>query len=75
MGWPTWAVSIRVHGACSGGIAASDVRIVPVERAENGAWRVCRSPFWERTWAGPKVWTVSSRDSAQEKGTPWALSA
>ncbi|MCP2014463.1 CRISPR-associated endonuclease/helicase Cas3 [Deinococcus sp. HSC-46F16] len=24
------------------------VRVVPVERAENGAWRVCRSPFWDR---------------------------
>lgn len=24
------------------------VRLVPVERGENGAWRVCRSPFWDR---------------------------
>ncbi len=26
-------------------------------------------------WAGPKVWTVSSRGLAQEQGTTWALPA
>ncbi|WP_027460405.1 CRISPR-associated helicase/endonuclease Cas3 [Deinococcus murrayi] len=30
-------------------LGEESVRLVPVERAENGAWRVCRSPFWDRT--------------------------
>uniref|UniRef100_UPI000A636886 hypothetical protein n=1 Tax=Deinococcus murrayi TaxID=68910 RepID=UPI000A636886 len=45
---------------------------VPPQRAKNYFHQVRVDVA---SWAGPKVWTVSSRDSAQEKGTPWALPA
>ncbi|MPY66554.1 CRISPR-associated helicase Cas3' [Deinococcus sp. SDU3-2] len=43
------------------------VRIVPVERADNGAWRVCRSPFWNRAQAdiAPLFDRLGKTDTAQ----------
>ncbi|NTY02402.1 hypothetical protein [Deinococcus sp. JMULE3] len=59
--------SIKGTVTCPDGFAATyNLNIKP-------GWNHVHYTF--NYWAGPKVWTVSSRDSAQEQGTTWALSA
>ncbi|MHA0045727.1 pilus assembly PilX family protein [Deinococcus sp. PEB2-67] len=54
----------------AGGNYEVTYRLVPtrVERTGNTNFK-----FYMQVWAGPKVWTVSSRDSAQEQGTARTL--
>ena len=46
-------------------LGEESVRIVPVERREDGVWRVCRSPFWARDAEDvlPRFGTLDKRDT------------